>query len=74
MKKSFSERIRALESQIEDKRPRMSITYFDEELGITMQIIGNGLVVPLPIAPEDWERKAAVQQAKLIAKYSQKHL
>lgn len=55
MRKSVLDRIKTLESLAERRQPDKSITFFDEELGLTMQIIGEGLVVPVPMTVEEWE-------------------
>lgn len=52
MKKSFLNRIEAIESRRINRQVNEPITFFDEECGMTMQVIGNGLVVPLPIDDE----------------------
>lgn len=59
MKKSFYKRIKAIESQVENRQVNPPVTFFDEEQGMTMQIIGNGLIVPVPITVEEWERRAS---------------
>ena len=52
MKKSFLNRIESIESRRINRQVNEPITFFDEECGMTMQVIGNGLVVPLPIDDE----------------------
>lgn len=55
MKKSFRDRIEAIESQHTNRQVNEPIIFFDEKCGITMQIIGNGLVVPVPMGEKEWE-------------------
>lgn len=42
MKKSFCDRIEVIESQLANRQANEPVTFFDEECGMTMQIIGKG--------------------------------
>lgn len=58
MKKSFMDRVQAIESQAEKRQHTPEpVTYFDVELGVKMHIIGNGLVIPSPMTIEEWETR-----------------
>lgn len=54
MKKSFRDRIEAAESRLENRQINEPTTYIDNETGLTMQIIGKGLVVLAPMTVEHW--------------------
>lgn len=55
MKKSFRERIEAIEFHHKNSQVAKPIIFFDEKCGLTMQIIGNGLVVPVPMDEKEWQ-------------------
>jgi hypothetical protein len=59
MKRTLFDRIEALEANATQSRHREPVIFFDKELGRTMQIIGNGLVVPLPMSIMEWEAMMA---------------
>ena len=54
MKKSFYNRIKAMESRLENRQINEPSIYVDNETGLTMQVIGNGLVVPAPVTLKHW--------------------
>lgn len=66
MKRTLFDRIEALEPQSHNKPPNTPITYFNEELDATMQIIGNGLAVPLPMSIK--EREAMMKKSSISRK------
>ena len=55
MKQSFRDRIEVLESQRKNTQATEPIIFSNEECGMTMQIIGNGLVVPVPMDEKTWQ-------------------
>lgn len=57
MRKSVFDRIKTLESLVERRQPDKSITFFDKERNMAMQIIGRGLIVPVPMTAEEWEER-----------------
>jgi len=60
-------RIKTLESQLQKKQPSTPITYFDEKLGVRMQIIGNVLALPEeePTTFEQWMRMFETASQKI---------
>lgn len=62
MKKSFLDRVQAIESRARKRHLNAPITYFDEELNMAMHIIGNGLAVPVPMTTEEWEKSCMEYQ------------
>lgn len=55
MKKSFLDRIQAIESHSKERKINDPVTFFDKESSLTMQIIRNGLAVPLPMDEKEWQ-------------------
>lgn len=53
MKSSLIARIRSLEAVAIKSQPKEPVTFIDEN-GVTMQIIGNGLVVPIELSEKEW--------------------
>lgn len=70
MKKSFRDRIKAMELRLENRQINEPVTFFDEEHGVTMQIIGNGLIVPLPMSESEWVAMVEKNQASISQKHS----
>ena len=66
MRKSFCDRDKAMESKRKNHQPHELTTFYDEELGMTMQIVGNGLVIPLPMNEEEWQAMVENQAKQLL--------
>ena len=66
MRKSFCDRVKAMESKRKNHQPHELTTFYDEESGMTMRIVGNGLVVPLPMNEEEWQVMVENQAKQLL--------
>ena len=66
MRKSFCDRVKVMESKRKNHQPNELTTFYDEESGMTMRIVGNGLVVPLPMNEEEWQVMVENQAKQLL--------
>lgn len=63
---SIIRRLERLETAIVRRRIGVSEPFWHDELECMVQEIGRGLIVPLAMAADDWERRVGEHQAELM--------
>ena len=66
MKRTLFDRLEALEANATQYQYREPVIFFDKELGMTIQLIGNSLAVPLPMSIK--EREAMMKKSSISRK------
>jgi len=65
MKQALFGRIKAIEVNMLPPEHKEPVTFVDKESGLTMEVIGNGLVIPLPMAEKEWQAMIENQAKQL---------